>query len=580
MQKKMWAALAAVTLSGCATNALQDRAATAPVEVEIIAFNDFHGNLEKPNVSADATDASGTTVKVPTGGAAFFASAVAQLKAENPNHVVVSAGDLISASPLVSSLFLDEPTITAMNMIGLDFNAAGNHEFDRGQAELLRMQNGGCEKHTARTPCRVEPFAGARFGFLAGNTIREDGTTLFPPYAIRSFGEGANTVKVGFIGLTLDTTHTLVIPTSVAGLRFADEADTANALVPRLKAEGADAIVLVVHEGGYTKGGYKGCEDLSGPIVDIMKRLDPAIDVIASGHTHRAYVCDNGKADPSRPFLLTSAGTKGAFLTDITLSIDPAANRVVAKRAENVVVQNDGYQTAAGPVPPVGAVPIFAPDPAIEALVSRYADAARAESDRVVAPFPRLLTKDAEPSGEIILGSLIADAQLASARAPERGGAEIAFMNSGGVRAGLDPGPDGQVTYGDLYAVQPFGNVVTVLTYTGAQIRQILEQQYAPGNSGDRLLPSANLRYSHDSRLPQGAQVSNVLVDGRPLDDARRYRVAVPNFLASGGGGITIFAEGKDPFYGVEDLEALEAYLRTRPAVPGTGRIIRLDPAS
>ena len=577
MQMKMLAALAAVALSGCATNALQDRA-SAPVEVKIIALNDFHGNLEKPNVSADATDASGATVKVPTGGAAWLAAAVQQLREQNPNHAVISAGDLISASPLTSSLFLDEPTVTAMNMIGLDFNAAGNHEFDRGRAELLRMQNGGCEKHTSRQPCRVEPFQGASFGFLAGNTVTEDGGTLFPAYGIRSFGEGAAQVKVGFIGLTLKGTNNLVIPSSVAGLTFADEAATANALVPRLKAEGADAIILVIHEGGYTKGGYQGCEDLSGPIVDIMKRLDPAIDVIASGHTHRAYVCDNAAVDPARPFLLTSAGTKGAILTDITLSIDPVAGRVVAKRAENILVQNDGYDSAEGAVRPTDAAPRLAPDPRVAALVSRYAAAAKAEANRIVAPFPQRLSQDKNRAGENALGSLIADAQLAAARAPAQGGAELAFMNSGGVRAALDPGEDGQLTFGDLYAVQPFGNIVTVLTYNGAQIRRMLEQQYAPGNTGDRLLPSHNVRYSYDARKPQGQQVSDILIDGRPVEDGRSYRLAVPNFLASGGGGITVFTEGRDPFYGVEDIEALEAYLRTNPAVPVANRITQLDP--
>ncbi|MDQ3139305.1 MAG: metallophosphoesterase, partial [Pseudomonadota bacterium] len=317
-----------MTLAGCATLA----PAPAPVEIKIVAFNDFHGNLEPPRQSVETSAVEGVSARVPAGGAAYLASAIDSLRAANPNHIVVSAGDMIGATPLVSALFLDEPTIHAMNRIGVDLNAAGNHEFDKGRAELLRMQNGGCAQHGLRKPCQLEPFPGARFGLLAANTVTEDGTTLFPPYAIRSFGSGASKVRVGFIGLTLEATPALVTPAGIAGLSFRDEADTVNALIPRLRAEGVDAIILLIHEGATTTGRYndKQCAGLAGDLPPILDRLDPAIDIVVSGHTHRAYVCDYGRINPARPFLLTSAGSAGTMLSDITLTIDPRTRAVVA----------------------------------------------------------------------------------------------------------------------------------------------------------------------------------------------------------------------------------------------------------
>ena len=285
-------------------------------------------------------------VAVPAGGAAYLASAIAALKASNPHHAVVSAGDMVGASPLVSALFLDEPTIEAVNRMQIDFNAVGNHEFDRGWRELLRLQHGGCEQFTVRTPCQISrPFEGARFGFLAANTVREDGQTLLPPTGLKRFHDGGATITLGFIGLTLKATPTMVSPAGVVGLRFEDEAATANALVPQLRAQGADVIVVVIHEGGGTAAGITetSCAGLSGDIVPILERLDPAIDVVVSGHTHRAYVCDYASVNPQRPFLLTSAGLYGTLVTDIALRVDTRTRRVVRKAARQVIVQGEGF---------------------------------------------------------------------------------------------------------------------------------------------------------------------------------------------------------------------------------------------
>ncbi|HEU0135473.1 MAG TPA: metallophosphoesterase, partial [Allosphingosinicella sp.] len=384
MTKRVAAAALLLALGGCATTA--ERGPPASVEVKLIAFNDFHGNLQPPKDNVSHPAPGPEAVRVPAGGAAYLASAIEALRSRNSNHLVLSAGDMIGASPLVSALFLDEPTVHAMNLIRVDYNAVGNHEFDRGQAELLRMQKGGCEKNTVRTPCAVEPFGGARFNFLAANVVRPDGSTLFPAYAIRSFGKGARQVKVGIIGMTLKETPTVVTPAGVAGLTFRDEAETVNALVPRLKAEGADAIVVVIHQGVYSKLGYndQSCGGIEGELRPILDRLDPAVDVVASGHTHNAYVCDYGRINPARPILLTSAGRYGTLVTDINLTIDPVAGRVTAKRAENIIVQSEAYTGPRGETPLTDAVPRYSPEPAVAALVDRYAKAAEPVAARPV----------------------------------------------------------------------------------------------------------------------------------------------------------------------------------------------------
>ncbi|HEY7811404.1 MAG TPA: bifunctional metallophosphatase/5'-nucleotidase [Allosphingosinicella sp.] len=589
MRLKLVTMVAAVALGGCTARTGQQPVgpnnATAPLEVKIIAFNDFHGNLMPPKRSIDLPLAGGGTAPVPAGGAAYFASAVAQLKADNPNHVVVSAGDMIGASPLVSSLFLDEPTILAMNMIGVDFNAVGNHEFDRGSGELLRMRHGGCEKFTARQPCRVDPgFGGAKFDFLAANTVRDSGGTLFPAYGIKTFGKGRNRVKVAFIGMTLEATPSVVTPAGVAGLSFRDEADTANALIPKLKAGGADAIVIVIHEGAVSKKSYndKDCSGLSGDLLPILDRLDPEVDVVVSGHTHNAYVCDYAQINPAKPFLVTSAGQYGTMLTDIRLTI--GGGEVRAKLADNVIVQGEGYSGSRGEVVPVASVPRFEPNPAVAQLVSRYQQAAAPVEAEPVGKLSGAALRERSEAGESVLGNLIADAQLAATATPAGGGAQIAFMNTGGIRADLVPGAGGVVTFGQAYAVQPFGNSMTVKTMTGSQLKALLEQQF---NSGANSVESPNIlqvsngfSYAYDLSKPAGERIREMTLNGAPVRDDATYRVAMSNFLSSGGDNFTVFRDGTDPVGGLQDIEVLAAYLsgaETRP-LPALGRIRNLTP--
>jgi 5'-nucleotidase len=570
--KNRVAAVLLLALAGCATTAPRP---AEPVEVKVIAFNDFHGNLEPPRQAVEAPRREQGSVRVPAGGAAWLATAIDGLRAGNPNHVVVSAGDMIGATPLVSAVFLDEPTIHAMNLIRVDFNAVGNHEFDQGRNELLRMQKGGCEKHTLRQPCAVEPFPGARFRFLAANVLTENGTTLFPGSAIRSFGKGKRRARVGFIGLTLKETPTLVTPAGVAGLTFADEAETINALVPKLRGEGADAIVVLIHQGLSTRAGFndKGCEGMDGDLLPILARLDPAVDVVVSGHSHNAYVCDYGRIDPKRPFLVTSAGRYGTLVTGIDLTVDPAAGRVTAKRADNHIVQSEPY----GNVALTDRYPRHEPDPEVAALVRRYAEKARPVADRVVGRLTGPALRALSPSREMVLGDLIADAHLAATRSS---GAQIAFTNGFGVRADLQPAADGGVTFGQLFAIQPFGNTLTVKSFTGGQIRALLEQQFDSGSNTvaapNMLLPSANVRYAYDLSRAAGQRILDLRIDGRPVEDDKVYRVAMNSFLATGGDNFTLFREGKDPVGGPLDVDALEAWIAaSSPLAPPTPDRIR-----
>ncbi len=566
-----------LALGGCAvrqTPIAETATASGPVEVQILAINDFHGNLEPPRQWIEAVGTDAASARVPAGGAAHLATAAKMLRAGKPHSVTVSAGDMIGATPLVSALFLDEPTIRAMEQVGVEYNAVGNHEFDKGSAELVRMQRGGCDKYASREPCALEPFKGANFRFLAANVLTGSGETLFPGTAIKDFGP----VQLGIIGMTLKETATLVTPSGVAGLTFADEAATANAAVPQLKAAGADAIMLLIHQGARTAGGFQDttCPGLSGHILPILAKLDPAIDLVVSGHTHTSYTCSVPRVNGSRPLLLTSAGRYGTMITDIRLTIDPAAG-LVAKRAENVIVQGEGFASSSGAIATTPAYPIFAADPATAALVERYVQAAKPQAERVVATLRAPLGAAPDEHGGRLLGELIADSQLAWTRSPERGGAQIAFMNGGGVRADLVPGAGGHITYAQLFALQPFGNGLVVQTLTGAELKRLLEQQFASGTNTaakpNILLPSTGFAFRFDLTRPPGDRIVGMTLGGRPIAPAQTYRVTTNSFLASSGDNFTVLGEGRDKVDAGLDLDALEAWLKTGPALPTGDRV-------
>lgn len=574
----------ALLLASCGGSHHHAAPADSPwLDIHLLAFNDFHGHLEPPGMQAVVPTHHGHTQKMAVGGMPWLAGTVQQLRQRYPLHAVVSAGDMVGSSPLLSSFFLDEPTIEAANAMQVDFAAVGNHEFDRGWQELLRLAQGGCETYTQRTPCQVNPrFAGAQFPILAANVSTEEGRSLLPATGLKTFEQNGQQVTVGFIGMTLKDTPKLVMESATRGLRFGDEAQTANALVPELLAQGADLIAVLLHEGGQTAVSpfEQGCEGLSGAIVPILDRLDPRISVVVSGHTHRTYVCDYASVNPDKPFLLTSAGAYGTQLTDIRLRWDPVLRQLHSRSARTLAIPADA-QAAATPSPVV--VEDTSAHPEVQAIVERYRSVIAQEAQKVVG---RVLTPGNAPlsnqlvaSGEIVLGNLIADAQLWAMQAPHLGGADIAFMHSGGIRAQLQPAPDGSVRFDQLYAIQPFGNTLVGMTLTGAQIKAVLEDSYAvplPSSGRRRVLsPNADLRWRHDPHAPVGEQVKDITLRGQALQMHTPYRVAVSSFLADSGDRYTVFSEGTERTQGPLDIDALEAYVRAHSplAAPATDRI-------
>jgi 5'-nucleotidase len=542
----------AILLAGCAAPQVATRPVAspvaAPIEVQILAFNDFHGNIVAPP-PIEVTAPDGTRSMLASGGVARLARALTDERRGHPYSITVSAGDLIGASPLVSGAFLDEPTIAAMNLVGLDLNAAGNHEFDKGPRELWRMQAGGCAKFTTLTPCRIEPFAGAKFRFLAANVRTADGVTLFAPTAIRQFGP----IRIGFIGMTLKGTGGLVSPASAAGLTFTDEAATANALVPELKAAGADTIILLIHQGGklpaFTTG--QGCDGIDGGILPILDKLDPAIATVVSGHTHYGYICRRGGR------LLTSAGKYGYLYSTLALDFDPASHRLVAQRAENHVTGTAERGE----------------EPAVKALVDRYVAAAAPVANRVIGHLAGPAPRD-DKDRESPAANLNADAFLDAGRAA---GAQLALVNATGVRVALVPGSGGAVTYGQVFSMVPFHNQVVVKTLTGAQLKSLLEQQfqspsYAPGATPSLLVPSAGFTFDYDLSRPAGSRIVALRLGGKPVSPTARYRVATNNYLANGGDGFSVLTQGSNPVDAGLDIDALAGWLVKGQRVPAVGR--------
>jgi 5'-nucleotidase len=518
-------------LSACATPR-----PTTPVEVKILAINDFHGNLKPPQGGIrirDPQDPS-KTVNVPAGGAEHMASALNELRAKNRNHIFVAAGDLVGATPLVSALFHDEPTIESMNLMGLEASAVGNHEFDKGSVELLRLQRGGC--HPTDGCKGPQSFGGARFQYLgAGIVDTRSGRQLLPSYHIKVF-QG---IPVAFIGLTLKDTPTIVVPAGVARLTFGDEAQTVNALVPGLRQQGVEAIVVLIHEGGMPTGDYNECPGISGPIVDIVKKLDRAVDVVISGHTHRAYNCriDNR--------LVTSADRYGTLISEIDITLDPKTGDVTQARAENLIVRTDR----------------FAKDAAQTRLIAIYEQLAAPLAKRVIGRVSAPLTREESPAGEMPMGLVIADAQLAATAAA---GAQLALMNPGGVRANLNGDANGQVRYEDLFSVQPFYNNLVTITLTGAQLQRALEQQWLNQPRPRVLQVSRGFGYAWDASKPPGQRVvpGSLRLNGAPVDPQQRLRVTVNSFLAGGGDNFSVFKQdGQDARTGMMDIDALERYV-------------------
>lgn len=573
-----------LALTACNDNDDQNSSATQPERqnqsINILAFNDFHGNLEPPKRFIEAEDPTdiNKSVRIPVGGVSYFADAINKLRAQYPNNAVVSAGDLISASPLTSSLFLDEPTIETMNEIKIDFNAVGNHEFDRGTDELRRLQNGGCQQYTTTKPCQInKDFAGAKFNFLAANvSLKADPKrTLFPAYKIKRYGN----IPVAFIGLTLEATPTIVSAAGIKDVDFHDEAETVNSLIPELKKQGVEAIVVVVHEGvaPSTKFNAKTCAGLSGPLTGILDRLDTAVDVVVSGHTHQSYICDYSTLNPQKPFLLTSAGQYGTAITNIKLELDGKTGDVIKKDAQQVPIQSEAYTSGTTTVNLTNLYEKFNKTPSIEAILDKYRQAVTTISARIVGTATTVINRNAAESGETALGNLIADAQQAAALTASNQGSDFTLMNPGGVRADLQTNSNNQITFGDVFAVQPFGNSIVTLSLTGQQIRELLEQQWSGANA-DRpriLQPSKELSYAYKKDATAVPRATQIMISGQALMDSKSYRVTVNSFIADGGDNFTVLTKGTNRVGGGQDIDALEKYINQNSPVqaPETNRI-------
>jgi 5'-nucleotidase len=568
-----------------------------PVTVSLISFNDFHGNLLPSGSTAVVKDPkTQQATKVSAGGIAYLSTLIKNLKATNPdNTMLVAAGDLIGASPQVSGMFHDEPTIDALNKIGLEISTVGNHEFDKGKSELLRMQNGGCFPITADktrgivgvdTCMNNGNFEGAKFRYLAANVIDEKtGNTLFPPYAVRSIGG----IKIGFIGVTLKDTPSVVTPAGVAGLKFADEVSTINKLVPELQRQGVAFIVVLLHQGAATSAetiNDKDCPGFNGDALKIADSLDRAVEVVITGHTHEEFICKrpDGK-------LMTQAGHYGRMATKIDLTLNPVTGKVIKKDASNHVVLNDNVVKDAHdrPVPlPDGYAPL-PKDKEIDAMVQRYAALTAQRAEIVVAQLAGMLDRTANKAGESTLGDVIADAYLFGTSDASYGStvAQIAFVNPGGIRSDLNRSM--KVTYGQLYSLHPFNNYLVTMDLTGAQLVRLLEQQWeSPQPPGGRiLLASAGFTYTWDANKPEGAApgtgnrviAGSVKLHGVPIDSAKTYRVTVNSFMSSGGDNFTVLSKGKNMQDGELDLDALTAYFKSSKTVvlPTVSRIKRLN---
>ncbi|HSK27911.1 MAG TPA: bifunctional metallophosphatase/5'-nucleotidase [Jiangellales bacterium] len=542
------------------------------VDVQLLAFNDYHGHLE--------ANTPGTAAGVPAGGSEYLSTKLSQLREGKKNTLTVAAGDLIGGTPFLSGLFHDEPSVESLNAMGLDVSSVGNHEFDEGVTELLRMQNGGCHPVDG---CYFpdDPYAGADFPWLAANVVSEStGDTVLPPYWIQKF-QG---VKIGFIGMTLEGTPALVAQSGIRGWSFEDEAETANALVPELEAQGVDAIVVLLHEGGsQSAAGIDTCVGISGPIVEIHDNLDPAIDVVVTGHTHQPYNCVLPDPD-GEPRRVTSAFSFGRVVSEINLTIDRRTNDV---RRDLVTATNHVVDQTT-----------LTPDPALTAVINKWKplsdELGNTPVGQITADIRRAFFGPAGPGtpgsedrgSESNAGNMIADAQL---WATQENGAQIAFMNPGGIRADLiyaqSAGEgDGVVTYREAFNVQNFGNLLTTIPMTGDQIIRLLEQQC---QSARHLHLGVSEGFTYDmSRTPgvgcTDIEITNVRLDGVLLDPAATYYVTVNNFLVDGGDNFTVFNE-IDPSLRVGagiDLDALIAYLGTEGPIapPGTDRVNELGP--
>ncbi|XYJ09720.1 bifunctional metallophosphatase/5'-nucleotidase [Telluria sp. B2] len=530
--------------AGCAT------APSGPVTLNLVAINDFHGNLE-PSKYTYTSAATGKSETLRAGGIEALSGALSAWRKEDKDLLFIGAGDLIGASPALSSMWADEPSIEAMNLMGLRLSSVGNHEFDQGRKELLRQQAGGCDSPRPGKACRLSPdYRGARFTYLAANVLDSaTGKPFMPAYRV----ESVKGVKVGVAGAVLQGTASVAVASAIAGLDFIDEAEAINKTLPQMRAEGAKVFIALIHEGGRTDESpdQPGCKGLTGGVVDIVKKLDPAIRLVITGHSHQGYLCTvDGR-------IVTQADAAGHLLSRIALKVDANSGAVSHIDVKNVVMDPAKFPA----------------DPKVSAYLAGVKERSRAALARPLGKLgTATVARRANDAGESPLGNLIADAVLAATRAQ---GAQIGFMNNGGIRKDLETSDAALTTnFGHAQAVLPFGNTLVVMDLTGFQLRRLLEQQWQrPSASGATILPvSQGLSYTWDEKRPVGQRLvpGSLKFNGKPVDDNQTYRVVANNFLAEGGDNFPEFAKGtKRVDTQIVDLDALSDYIARNPGAGG-----------
>ena len=529
------------------------------IKVKILGFNDFHGQIS----------AGRRVGNRPVGSAAVLASYLeaAQQGAENQTFIV-HAGDHVGASPASSALLQDEPAISFLNMLGNEHcsfkrrmnprcnlvGTLGNHEFDEGQSEMLRLIFGG---NHATGPFLEDPYRGANFPYVSANVVDSaTGRPILPPYVIKK----VRGVRIAFIGAVLKDTPSIVTPTGVAGLTFLDEADAINRYIPELRARHVKAIVVLIHQGGrqtsYSGATQSDAAPVNGEIADIISRLDDEVDVVISGHTH-SFTNALLKNKHGKEILVTQAFSAGTAFADINLEIDPASRDIVTKSASIITTYAD-------------AGPGLTPDPIVAQMVTQAEEKVAPLVNQIIGVASADISRSQNSAGESALGNLIADAQRAALQT------DFAFMNPGGIRADLTAG---NVTWGELFAIQPFGNSLVKMTLSGQQIYELLNQQWQ-GQTSPRLLQVSGLAYTWDALRAVGDRVVAVRKSGAPIDRAAQYTVSVNSFIAAGGDNFTVLTQGANRAGGPLDLDALINYVRglIQPFNAGVeGRIQRLN---
>lgn len=521
------------------------RTATDLARVKLLGFNDFHGHLT-PTVGVSERPLGGAAVL-----AAYFRDAMRGAWKET---LILHAGDLIGASPPQSALFGDEPSVAFLNTLchsacarnngaytGCHVIAAlGNHELDDGVDALMRLLNGG-DRSRAPTPLGT-PFTGARFPMLAANVVdAASGAPLLAPFKIVSVGG----VSVGVIGAVLAEAGVYLTPSRVASIRFQPVTPAIQAAVDRLTQQGVQTIVVALHQGGRQVRSTNGTA-VKGPVADLVAEMDPAVDVVISGHSHTGI---NGfhPNRGGRPTLVTQAFSGGTAFADIDLYVDKQTGEVVTVSSRIVTTWADRGPGAA-------------PDARVAKVLAPALAAVADKTTRVMTTTTAAFSDIPNCDGESALGSLIADAQRAALKT------DVALIQPAWIRTGLPAGP---VTWGDLFAVQPFGDEVVRLQMTGGQLVDLLNQQWLD-RSHARIFNVSGMSFAYDRSRPVRDRIVEVRVGGQPVDENAPYTAAVNAYLAEGGDGYSVLTSAKRLDGTVRDIDAFAKHVQSlsRPLTP------------